>query len=130
MTEFSLGKHVCKSPRDLEAKEQWLSSKATFARQAAITRRDAPKSGLDQRGLAFLDTLEKEAGINKGTKRKAVSDAIDWRKCWSYEEEMGETVGIPYVCNGLETHRASQVERFGLPAISRTAVWVPSGLGR
>ena len=90
-----LGKHVCKYPRGLEAREQWLSSKATFARQAAITRRDAPKSGLDQRGLAFLDTLEKEAGINKTMKRRAVSDAREWRKFWSYEEEMGETVGIP-----------------------------------
>ena len=94
-TIVSLGKHVCKNPKDFDATDQWLLSKRCFARQVAVLRWDAPKRGIDQHGLAFLDTLEREARINKTEKRRAVIAARDLRKHWSYEEEMGETVGIP-----------------------------------
>ena len=84
---LKLGKHLQSNPRDTEAKEDSYIFKRLLAYMVAVVRLDACKSGLDKAGLALLDDIEQEAGINERFRREALYRAKKKRRSYTYEEE-------------------------------------------
>ena len=87
---IGLGKHLQKHPKDIENRNDITMFKELMAKRIAMLRIDAAKIGLDQPCLRLLDTIEKEASIGKGVRKKATWFARDHRKRFPYEEDDDE----------------------------------------
>jgi ribosomal protein S15P/S13E len=87
---LGIGRHLQKHPKDVENRSEMEMFKMMLAKRVAMLRLDAEHIGLDQPCIKLLETIEKEAGIGKGVKKKALWQAKDFRKRYPYEGADGE----------------------------------------
>lgn len=77
---IGIGRHMQKHPKDTTNRNEMALFKELLAKRIAFLRLDAGNIGLDQPCLRLLDTIEKEASIGKGVRKKADGIARDRRK--------------------------------------------------
>ena len=82
-----LGKHVPAHPRDDDNKADLIFLRESFAREIAEIRLDADEHGLDRNCLKWLDTIEKDACINKRMRKQIARHTADIRRRFPSNEE-------------------------------------------